>query len=52
MVLYTSILISLDRTVEEKTGKITEKDNIKPDLRDTVVLVSQLNRLSISRYLF
>ena len=37
MVLYISILISTDRPVEDKTAKITEKDNIKPDLRDTVV---------------
>ena len=34
MVLYISILVSLDRTVEDKTAKITQKDNIKPDLRD------------------
>jgi hypothetical protein len=35
MVPYISILMFLDRTVEDKTAKITEKDNIKPDLRDT-----------------
>ena len=52
MVLYILILISLDRTVVEKTAKITEKNYIKPDHRDTAVLVSQLNRLSNSRYLF
>ena len=34
MVLYISILIFLDRTVEDKTSKRTEKGNIKPDLRD------------------
>jgi len=35
MILHILILISLDRTVEDKTTKIKEKDNIKPDLRNT-----------------